>query len=62
MFKIEFSKFGKYDLISLKNIQTKEKVSLVPDIGATIIELFLQKNNQLHSIMDTYKTVEEIEK
>ncbi len=60
MFDIKKEKFGKFTKVILINKDTKEFVSMVPGFGASINEIVLMKDNKLYSVLDGYKTADEL--
>jgi len=60
MFEIIEEPFGKFKQYVLKNTSTGEFVAVIPEFGATINQLVLQKNNSLHELIDGCSTYEEL--
>ncbi|MFH1327614.1 MAG: aldose 1-epimerase [Candidatus Bathyarchaeota archaeon] len=60
MFKIEPKPFGFFTKINLVNPQTKEYVSIIPEFGANVNEMVLNKNGINHSILDGSKSYSEL--
>lgn len=60
MFEIIEDSFGKFKQIILKNTNTSEYVSIIPDFGATINQIALLKNNQLHKVISGCNSYEEL--
>ena len=52
MFKAQKSRFGKFTKIKLINLKTHEYVTIIPQFGANINELVLNKNGRNFSIID----------
>ena len=62
MFKIKNIKFGKFTKIKLINTYTKEYLSIIPEFGANVNEIILNKNNIKYSILDGAKNYNELAK
>ncbi|TAH23979.1 MAG: aldose 1-epimerase [Cytophagales bacterium] len=60
MFNIETKKFGNYNKIILSNRSSQEYVSIIPDSGANINELFLSNGIKIFDLVDGDKTPEEL--
>jgi aldose 1-epimerase len=60
MFQIIQKPFGSFTAFSIINIITKEEVSFVPEYGANLLSLQLQKNGLLHEIIDGFTTDEQL--
>lgn len=52
MFKVKQDKLGRFDRYTIANITTNEKVVVIPEFGANIMEIVLSKNSKLFSILD----------
>lgn len=57
MFELTQSPFGKYRLYTLHHPETGDGFSIVPELGATLIELQFRGNN----VLDSYQSPEELE-
>lgn len=55
-FQVLTDKFGSYSIIQLKDTETGEYVSILPEIGGTIVDMVLDFNGNLKSIIDGYKS------
>ncbi|MFL5729246.1 MAG: aldose 1-epimerase [Cytophagaceae bacterium] len=60
MFFILSEKLGSLDTLKLLNEKTGEYVTIIPGLGATLNELVLKKNNELHSLIDGSPTYEDL--
>ena len=60
MFKITNALFGKFTKIKLINQSTKEYISIIPEFGANVNEIILNKNKMNYSILDGAKDYNEL--
>jgi len=60
IFNISQSKFGKQASLTLRNNNTNEFVTILPETGAMILNLSLQVDNKLTSLLDTYADEKEL--
>lgn len=60
VFEVKEEALGNYKEIFLKNNQTGEYVSVIPDFGATINQIALSKNGKVYELVDGCKTSEEL--
>ncbi len=61
MFARNTSTFGKFSKLTLTNEATGEYVSVIPERGATVHELYLLEDGKLRQILDRYDTDLELE-
>jgi len=59
MFKLQKEKFGKFIKLKLINQETKEFVVIIPEFGANVNELVLNKNKN-YSIIDGFSNYQEL--
>ncbi len=59
-FGIRTDSFGRFTRIRLINKETGEYASIIPEFGANVNEIVLQKKGKKHSILDGDKTQEEL--
>jgi aldose 1-epimerase len=52
MFEIKREPFGKFEQVKIVNTRTQEYVAIIPEFGATINGLSLNKNNQNFEVID----------
>lgn len=60
MFTIKKGKIGEFSKLSITNQKLKEYVVIIPEFGANVNELYLNKNGKTYSIIDEHKTYAEI--
>lgn len=60
MFTIIKKPFGSFAAFSITNTSTKEEVSFVPQFGANLLSLQLQKNGLLHELLDGFTSEEQL--
>jgi len=60
MFEIQTEKFGEFTRKRIINDKTDEYISIIPEYGGNVSEIVLKKNGMLFSILDGYKTYEDL--
>jgi len=60
MFKIIKEPFGDFTKIKIKNSDTEEYISIIPEFGGNVNEIVLEKEAKLYSILNGYQTPLEI--